>query len=113
MIMRARLALFILMLAAMLGAQTPNWNPPKTPWGDPDLQGMWPGNMGVPMQRAENLGTRATLTDAEFAQKEDQAKKQALADSQSTSTSDSRVGIGPPSYWTERGNPTPQTSLLV
>src|ERR1700730_15825339 len=71
------------------------WTQPKTPWGDPDLQGMWPGNMGVPMQRAENLGTRATLTDAEFAQKEEQAKKQALADSQSTSTSDTRVGIGP------------------
>ena len=49
----------------------------KTPWGDPDLQGMWPGNMGVPLQRPENLGTRTTLTDAEFAQKEAQAKKQA------------------------------------
>jgi hypothetical protein len=89
------------------------WTPPKTPWGDPDLQGIWPGNMGVPMQRPENLGTRTTLTDSEFAQKEEQAKKQALADSQSTSTSDTRVGIGPPSYWTERGTPTRQTSLIV
>ena len=80
------------------------WTPPKTPWGDPDLQGMWPGNMGVPMQRPEALGTRATLTDAEFAQKEAQAKRQAQADSQSTVASDS-VGIGPPSYWTERGTP--------
>jgi hypothetical protein len=89
------------------------WTPPKTAWGDPDLQGIWPGNMGVPMQRPEALGTRATLTDAEFAQKESQAKKQAQADSESTVASDSRPGIGPPSYWTERGTPTRQTSLIV
>ena len=50
---------------------------------------MWPGNMGVPLQRPESLGTRTTLTDAEFAQREAQAKKQAEADSQSTAASDS------------------------
>src|SRR5579863_1522125 len=79
------------------------YTPPKTPWGDPDLEGIWPGNMGVPMQRAANLGERATLNDTEFAAKEAAAKKQAQADSESVSTSDTRVGIGPPSYWTERG----------
>ena len=28
---------------------------PKTPWGDPDLQGVWPGTsmVGVPMERAQ------------------------------------------------------------
>jgi hypothetical protein len=105
-----------LVTAGSVFGQAPSvksWTVPKTPWGDPDLQGMWPGNMGVPMQRAENLGTRATLTDAEFAQKEEQAKRQAAADSQSTATSDTRVGIGPPSYWTERGTPTRQTSLII
>src|SRR5580704_5613026 len=85
------------MLAQTKSPQTSPWTPPKTSWGDPDLQGMWPGNMGVPLQRPESLGTRATLTDAEFAQKEAQARKQAQADSQSTAASDS-VGIGPPSY---------------
>ena len=88
------------------------WTQPKTPWGDPDLQGMWPGNMGVPLQRPEALGTRTTLTDEEFAKKEAQAKKQAQADSQSTAASDS-VGIGPPSYWVERGTPSRQTSLII
>ncbi len=85
----------------------------KTPWGDPDLQGMWPGNMGVPLQRPESLGTRTTLSDAEFAQKEAQAKKQAEADSQSNATSDSKATIGPPSYWVERGVPSRQTSLII
>src|ERR1700689_2144205 len=64
--------------------------PPKTPWGDPDLEGIWPGNMGVPLQRAANLGERATLNDAEFAAKEAAAKKQAQADNESVSTSDTR-----------------------
>ena len=112
-----RVALLVLVVASRLFAQTrtgqtKSWTPPKTAWGDPDLQGMWPGNMGVPLQRPENLGTRTTLTDAEFAQKEAQAKKQAQADSQSTAASDS-VGIGPPSYWVERGTPTRQTSLII
>ena len=89
------------------------YTPPKTPWGDPDLEGVWPGNMGVPMQRNAKLGDRATLTDEEFAAKEEQAKKQAQADSESVVASDSKVGIGPPSYWTERGKPTRQTSLIV
>ena len=89
------------------------YTPPKTPWGDPDLEGIWPGNMGVPMQRNAKLGDRATLTDEEFAAKEAQAQKQAQADSESVAASDSKVGIGPPSYWTERGKPTRQASLIV
>ena len=92
---------------------TKPYTPPKTAWGDPDLQGIWPGNMGVPMQRPANLGVRAELTDEEFAQKQAQAQRQLQADAESTSTSDTRVGIGPPSYWTERGKPTRQTSLIV
>ncbi|HEX4135377.1 MAG TPA: hypothetical protein VHY84_12260 [Bryobacteraceae bacterium] len=89
------------------------YTPPKTPWGDPDLQGVWPGNMGVPMQRPTSFGDRATLTEDEFAKKEAQARKQAQADSESTVASDSKVGIGPPSYWTERGTPTHQASLII
>ncbi len=30
---------------------------PKTPWGDPDLQGVWSSDdtQGIPMQRAQNV----------------------------------------------------------
>ena len=43
----------------------------KTSWGDPDLQGTWSGDsaFAVPMQRPEALGTKAELTDQEFADK--------------------------------------------
>ncbi len=101
---------FVLVGAAF--AQTA-YKTPRTAWGDPDLQGIWPGNMGIPLQRPVALGDRTTLTDAEFAKKQEQAQKQVQADSESTAASDSKVGIGPPSYWTERGKPTRQASLIV
>jgi hypothetical protein len=105
--------LVIFTVAISAAAQTKPYTPPKTAWGDPDLQGIWPGNVGVPMQRPANLGERTTLNDDEFAQRQAQAKRQAEADNQAFATSDTRAGIGPPSYWTERGKPTRQTSLIV
>ncbi len=106
-------SIFLPAVSGQTAKPAKHWTQPKTPWGDPDLQGMWPGNMGVPMQRPVKLGNRTTLTDEEFAQKEAQARKQAQADSESTAASDSSVGIGPPSYWVERGTPTRQTSLII
>jgi hypothetical protein len=44
---------------------------PRTPWGDPDLQGVWNGNdlQGVPTQRAQTVGTRMLLNDDEYRQR--------------------------------------------
>ena len=41
---------------------------PKTPWGEPDLQGTYNGNdlQGIPMQRAESVGTRYFLNTGAF-----------------------------------------------
>ena len=43
------------------------YTPPKTPWGDPDLQGVWDNHTAVPMQRPANLAGKKTFTDAELA----------------------------------------------
>ncbi len=45
---------------------------PKTPWGDPDLQGTWTSDdtWGVPFERPKNFGTRATLTEDELKARE-------------------------------------------
>jgi hypothetical protein len=47
----------------------PNWAPPKTAWGHPDLQGIWTTDdmRGIPQQRPQEFGTRQYLTDEEFA----------------------------------------------
>ena len=52
------------------------YTPPKTPWGDPDLQGLWPGSLNIPLQRPESFGDRNTLTDEELqARNEAEAKR--------------------------------------
>ena len=57
--------------AASSAATVKTWTPDKTPWGDPDLQAVWSGDsaFGIPLQRPAELGTKAELTDQEFAEK--------------------------------------------
>lgn len=43
------------------------YTPPKTPWGDPDLQGVWDNHNVIPMQRPANLAGKKIFTDAELA----------------------------------------------
>jgi hypothetical protein len=52
----------------------PSWAPPVTPWGHPDLQGIWTTDdmRGIPQQRLPEFGTRQYLTDEEFAARGDQ-----------------------------------------
>jgi hypothetical protein len=89
-----------------------NWTPPKTAWGDPDLQGQWPATANIPMQRPVTLGERAELTDEELAERESRAKKQAAEDGEEVAKGGD-VTINPPSYWVERGKPVRQASLVV
>jgi len=56
--------------AVSLFAQTKPYAPPKTPWGDPDLQGLWPGSINIPLVRPESFGERDTLTEKEFADRD-------------------------------------------
>ena len=50
------------------GAPIP-YTVPRTPWGDPDLQGVWSSDdtAGIPRERPESAGTRLYQTDEEFA----------------------------------------------
>ena len=120
-----RLALSAMVLAALpLAGQTAKpaakssapakaYTAPRTPWGDPDLQGQWPATANIPMQRPANLGNRATLTEEELKQRESQAARTAEADSEEFASSDTAVSINPPGYWVEHGKPNPQASLVV
>src|SRR6185503_10521008 len=55
---------------------------PRTPWGDPDLQGTWTseGELGIPFERAAEFGTRQLLTDEEFVQRQRQSERQLQTD---------------------------------
>ncbi len=69
------LTLLIVAPLSTATAQAPKpgspYAPPKTPWGDPDLQAIWSGDsaFGIPLQRQQQLGNKAELTDQEFAEK--------------------------------------------
>jgi hypothetical protein len=66
--------------AALLGAAP--WVPPRTPWGDPDLQGTYANNneYATPLERpAEFAGKRASdLTPAEIAEARRQARQRMI-----------------------------------
>jgi hypothetical protein len=82
-------------------------HPLKTAWGDPDLQGIWNASGATPMERPAAFAGRATLTDAEVAQleQEDQAR------------ADRPPRPGDPgtynAFWTDRGGRSRQTSMVV
>jgi hypothetical protein len=48
---------------------------PRTPWGDPDLAGVWDYRTITPLERPQNMAGRAQLTDEEVANLERQAAK--------------------------------------
>lgn len=76
---------------------------PRTPWGDPDLQGMWidTADALTPIERPAAMGTRTTLTDEEFAKK--------LADLKARLVSkDNEIYFEP-----FKGQPTRRTSMIT
>src|SRR4051795_7239677 len=49
-------------------AAAPTYTPPRTPWGDPDLQGVYDFLTRIPMERPDMYAGKAVLNDAEWAQ---------------------------------------------
>jgi len=58
------------------GSPTP-YAPPRTPWGDPDLQGVWSSDdtSGIPMQRPANLGNELYQSDELWAARQKQTQQ--------------------------------------
>ena len=89
---------------------------PKTPWGDPDLQGTYTSDdcIGTGMNRAANLGEKRFFTDEELATREAAIARQAQNDKQEYVAPNANVGVGPPGHWGERARrPCRQTSLVI
>ena len=97
-------------------ATTKAWTQPKTPWGDPDLQGTWTSDdcIGIRTDRPAQYGDRLYYTEQELAQTENRIEQQAKTDLQQTVAENARVGTGPPAHWAERARrPCRQTSLVI
>ena len=64
-------AVIAILVSAPLLAQSPapdDWAQPRTPWGDPDLQGIWRYEATIPLERPDHLDGREFLTDEEVAE---------------------------------------------
>jgi hypothetical protein len=95
------------------------WTPPKTPWGDPDLQGIFTSDdfMDTPLERPTAFGERLYFTEGELAEAAAKLARQAEAARQGTLQRDQRLGYTPGDArvgWGERPRrPVRQTSLIV
>jgi hypothetical protein len=54
--------------AAKTPARSRNWTPPRTPWGDPDLQGIWNNATSTPLQRPDAASGKPVLSEEEAAE---------------------------------------------
>ena len=88
-------------------------DPPRTPWGDPDLGGVWDYWTFTPLQRAEELGDKATLTEEQAATLAQELNAEALARDLAAPVGD--PGAYSQAVWTDRARATAltQTSLIV
>jgi len=62
----AAVILALVPIQAAAQGQGSGWSPSRTPDGQPDLQGIWANNSATPMERPEQLGNKAVLTDEEL-----------------------------------------------
>ena len=86
------------------------YQPKKTPWGDPDLRGMWPIDAigGLNMQRPISQGNRVWLTDEEYKVVSDRMEKSRNA--AAAETKSNRLGMG---NWVEMTGAGRRNSMII
>jgi hypothetical protein len=96
--------------AALIKAKataTKTYKVPKTPWGEPDLQGVWSYATTTPLSRPASAGDKAFLTDEEVAEQAERTARQ----------QDLPPRPGDPgtynNFWWDRGQSIGRTSLIV
>jgi hypothetical protein len=82
---------------------------PRTPWGHPDLQGLWSNATTTPLERPDEHKGKAELSDHEF--------EQADAATAKRRNTDQAPRAGDPGtyneFWWERGRLLKQTALII
>ncbi len=99
----------------VLAAATAAGQAPKTPWGDPDIQGIWSSSGATPFERPDDFQGRETLTEEEVAEIRGatEARNQALLDASAQRTqAGGNVGAYN-NFWMERGARSNRTSMIV
>src|SRR4051812_36817876 len=99
--------------AALLAQGGKPWMPGRTPWGDPDIQGMWANETITPFERPQNLADKPFLSKAEATALEQRAAAQ--RDNENAPARPGDVGSYN-QFWNDSGTrvvSTLQASLVV
>lgn len=105
------------MVLSMLpvAAQTKGYTPPRTPDGQPDIQGIWSNAVLTPMERPAELGAKAIFTAQEVAEYEKQVIDRNNKDRRDGPIVED-VGRAYNDFWWDRGThivKTRRTSLVT
>ena len=105
----------VVTVVALIPAVAAGQNTPRTPWGDPDLQGTYTNKTITPLERPQDLGDKEFLTEEEVAEQEqarlDRNVELLYAPPQRT-VAGGNVG-GYNNFWLDGGTrPTGRTSLI-
>src|SRR5262249_31477985 len=65
--MQPRVVVTVISIAALSAAAADTWTPPRTPWGDPDLSGVWNYATMTPLERPREYADKAVLSEDEAA----------------------------------------------
>ena len=81
----------------------------RTPWGHPDLQGVWTNATDTPLERPKALADKPVLSREELQQREQAAARNL--------SNEPAVVAGDPgtynAFWRDPIKPTSQTSLII
>jgi len=112
------IGLLMIVAASPLIGQS-KWAPPRTPDGQPDLQGIWNFSTITPLERPAEFAGKPFLTDAETAEYERVVMQRSNRDNRDKSSPEADVGGAYNEFWWDRGvhaarvNGKTRTSLIV
>ncbi len=119
----AGIAMSIAVAAAVAGAEVaragppePGWTAPRTPYGHPDLQGIWSNNAATPLERPDTPGEAEAMSGEELAD-----LQASLADLRASEQAGDPLGDrlveqllnDYDSFWLVAREPDVRTSLIV
>jgi len=83
---------------------------PRTPWGEPDLQGVWSYANLTPLERPDTQSGRDQLTDDEVSALDQEARSGA---DRRDGTAEADLARAYNAFWYDRGKSDGRTSLIV
>ncbi len=87
--------------------------PPRTPWGDPDLQGIWSFATITPLERPGDLAGKPVLTEEEAAALEARSAENRFDRPPRQGDPGTYNRFWVDQFWSQKVVPTRQTSLVV